>query len=201
MCIIIYNLLSTCHMTDTKLLIFILSFNLYNDACDPDYCHLFHAWRNLVWLATQGQSTWAVIQTHFDLTPPYTLLNTNPYSPCAKFLWSGTTFPHLAAWKTPTWPSKLKYNASSSVNSFPPMFLGNIHFPVLCFLVSDLPGLTSVSYVETWYSLFLLNCNSLEAVTRYFIFIFLEPATGLALTKQMTDSLDEPIMAPNYISH
>lgn len=29
MCIIIYNLLSTCHMTDTKLLIFILSFNLY----------------------------------------------------------------------------------------------------------------------------------------------------------------------------
>ena len=43
-------------MADTKLLTFILWFNLQSNACDPDYCHPFYGWRNYGWVDAQGHA-------------------------------------------------------------------------------------------------------------------------------------------------
>ena len=76
----------------------------------------------------------------------------------------------------------------------------SIHFPFLYFLVSGVPGMASFSCIESWYTLPVLNCSTPKEETRYFCFYILGAHHGVG-SHQRSDSIPEPITAPNYTSH
>lgn len=88
-------------------------------------------------------------------------------------------------------------NSSPSICS---IALVKIYFPLLYSLVSGIPGMVSFSYIKIKYTLPVLNSNTSNEKTRYFYFYILGAYHGVGC-HQISDSLHEPITAPNCTSH